>query len=125
MAGDRAVRAIVGVEGVAGARFDDADEGAAEQDLSRFEGDIVCGELVGEPGGAVGRVAEHRGGDARLLDLAIAEAQCRNPPLIGFMRFERSPPGHQAGVVGDAVNDRAGLAGIGVDSVQPQVEDLQ
>ena len=82
------------------------------------------GELVGEPGDAVGRVAEHSSGDARLLDLAIAQAQCRDPAQISLMWFERPPAGDEpgiAGVVGDAVDDRAGLAGFRVGPVQARV----
>src|SRR6516165_6676385 len=67
VAGNRAPGAEIGVERVAGARLDDANEGAAEHDLPWFEGDVVGGEFVGKPGDAVGRVTEDRGGDARLV----------------------------------------------------------
>ena len=86
------------------------------------------GELVGKPGNAVSRVAEYRRCNTGLLDLAVTEAQRRDPPQIGFVRFERTPAGHQpgvAGIVGDAVDDRAGLAGLRIGPVQPRVEDLQ
>src|SRR5271167_349038 len=61
--GDRAVGAEIGMERVAGARLDDANERAAEHDLPRLEGDVVRCEFVGEPGDASGRVAEDSGGD--------------------------------------------------------------
>src|SRR6516164_11765682 len=95
VAGNRAPGAEIGVERVAGARLDDANEGAAEHDLPWFEGDVVGGEFVGKPGDAVGRVAEDRGGDARLLDLAVAETQRGDPTQIGLVRFERPTAGDE------------------------------
>ena len=80
-------------------------------------------ELVREPGDARGGVVEHAGGDAGLLDLAVAVEQ-RRAPSAGRSRRAAcaSPPSTIApigGVVGDRVDDRAAL------ELDVRVEDLE
>ena len=55
------------MEGIALARRDRAGEGAAEDNLSGFELDIVRRQLVGQPGHAVGRMIEYARGNAGVI----------------------------------------------------------
>src|SRR4029077_2975861 len=55
----RAVGAIVGLDGVALAGLDRADERSAQHDVARLQRQSVDCDLIGKPGDAVGRMIEH------------------------------------------------------------------
>ena len=80
----------------------------------------MLAELVGEPGDAERRMAEHAGGDAGLLDLGILVHDAADPAQVDVHRTDRPAADHDAGrgaVVGDGVEDLARV-------LQARVDDL-
>src|SRR6478736_5428593 len=75
VAAHRAVGAIIGLNCVALAGLDRTDEGAGEHDLPGLERKAERRDLVGEPGHRSRGMIEHAGGKARLLELAVPEAE--------------------------------------------------
>ena len=67
------------MEGVALAGMDHAGERAGQHEVTGFKRDTMLAELVGKPGDAERRMAEHAGGDAGLLDLGIAIHDAADP----------------------------------------------
>src|SRR5215468_12562742 len=88
-AGDRPQRAIVDMKDVARARFDSAGEGAAQHELTGLERNVEGRQLVGEPGDAVGRMVEHRGGHTRLFDDIVAMTQHADPAQVDVHGLDR------------------------------------
>src|SRR5580692_8645433 len=86
---DAAELAEVGVQRVAFARMDHAGERAGEHDVAGLERHAVLAELVGEPGHAESRMAEHAGGDAGLLDLGVAIHDTADPAQVDVHRPDR------------------------------------
>src|SRR5581483_8919066 len=84
--GDAAERAEIGMQRVALLGEHHAGERAGEHEMAGLEGNAVRPELVGEPGDAERRVAEHAGGDTGLLDLGIAIHDAADPAQIDFQR---------------------------------------
>ena len=76
--------------------------------------------LVGEPGNAERRMAEHAGGETRLLDFGILVHDAADPAQVDIQRTDRTAAERDAGggaVVGHRVDD---LARIG----EPRINDL-
>src|ERR1051326_2539806 len=82
--GETAEQTEIGVQRVALAGEHDAGERAGEHQVAGIERDAVLAELVGEPGDAERRMAEHAGGDAGLLDLGVALPDAADPAQIHF-----------------------------------------
>src|SRR5713226_3652897 len=61
VAADRPIRSIIGLNRVAFAGFDRANERSGQHHLTRFERKSVRRDLVGEPGHAGGGMIEHAG----------------------------------------------------------------
>src|ERR1035438_2509489 len=104
----RTIRTIVGLNCVALASLDRADEGACQHHLARFERKPDASDLVGEPGHAGGGVIEHAGGKPGFFQLAVAETQRADPAQIGIHRADRPAAEHDAGIrciVGDGIED--------------------
>ena len=77
-------------------------------------------ELVGEPGDAERRMAEHAGGDAGLLDLGVAIHDAADPAQVDIERPDRPAADDDAGrrpVVGHGVEDLARV-------LQARIDDL-
>src|SRR5271166_732511 len=84
--GDAAERTEIGVQRVALLGVDHAREGTGENQMAGLERDAVLAELVGKPGDAERRMAEHAGGDAGLLDSRIAIHDAADPAQIDLER---------------------------------------
>src|ERR1700676_1328553 len=105
---DRAIRSIVGLDRVAFAGLDRADERSGQHHLARFERKPVRRDLVGEPGHGGCGMIEHAGGEPGFFQLAVAIAQRPDPAQIGFERAQGTASEHDAGVgrvVGDGIED--------------------
>lgn len=85
-------------------------------------------QLVGQPGDALGRVVEHRGGDPGLFDHAVAVEDRRHPPQVDLARPHGAAAHHHAGVggvVGDGVEDLARGFRLRIDLLDARIDDLQ
>ena len=101
-------------------REHDAGEGAGEHDVARFERVAVRADFVGEPGDAERGMAEHAGGEPRLLDLGILVHDAADPAQIDVHRSDRPPAHGDAGggaVVGNGVDDLARILDTRVDDL--------
>ena len=87
--GDTAECAEIGVQRVALLGVHHPRERAGENQMAGLERDAMLAELVGEPGDAQRRMAEHAGGDAGLLDLRIAVHDAADPAQIDVERPHR------------------------------------
>src|SRR5580700_5695845 len=94
---DAAELAEIGVQRIALARMDHAGERAGEHQVPGLERDAVLAELVGEPGHSQGRMTEHAGGNAGLLDLGVAIHDAADPAQIDVHRADRPATDHDAG----------------------------
>src|SRR5579883_2245433 len=97
MAAHGSVGAIVGLDCVALAGLDRADEGARQHDLARLQRKSVGSDLVGKPGDGGGGMIEHAGGKSGLFQLAVAIAERADPAQVGIERPQRSTAEHDAG----------------------------
>src|ERR1700676_4853138 len=82
----RSISTIVGLNRVAFAGLDRANERSRQHHLPRFERQPVGRDLVGEPGHGGRGMVEHAGGQSGLFQLAIAIAQRADPAQIGIQR---------------------------------------
>src|SRR5215831_13601206 len=117
---DAAERAEVGMQRVALAGEHHAGERSGEHKMAGLERHAVAAELVGEPGDAEGRMAEHAGRDAGLLDLRILVHDAADPAQVDLERPDRPPADHDAGggaVVGHRVEDLALVLDARVDDL--------
>src|ERR1700722_1790801 len=118
---DAAELTEIGVQRIALARMDHAGERAGEHDVAGLERHAVLAELVGEPGDAKRRMAEHAGGDAGLLDLGVAVHDAADPAQVDVHRPDRAAADHNDGG-GAVVRHRVEyLARI----LQPGIDDLE
>src|SRR6202451_433597 len=118
---DAAELAEIGVQRIAFARMDHAGERAGEHDVAGLECHAVEAELVGEPGDAERRMAEHAGGDAGLLDLGVAVNDAAAPAKVAPHRPDCPAADNDAGG-GAVVRHRVEyFARI----LQPRIDDLQ
>src|SRR6476660_9887962 len=79
VAAHRAVGTIVGLDRVALAGLDRADERSRQHHLSGFQRQSIGRDLVGEPGHRRGGMIEDAGRQPGLFQLAVAETQCADP----------------------------------------------
>src|SRR6478609_1930719 len=75
----RAVGAIIGLDRVAFAGFDRADERSRQHHLTGFQCEPIRRDLVGEPGHGGGGMIEHAGSKPGFLELTVAKAQRSDP----------------------------------------------
>src|SRR4051812_45715223 len=104
----RAVRAIVGLDRVAFAGFDRANERSRQHHLSRLQRQAIGRDLVGKPRHGGCGMIEYASGKAGLFELAVAKTQRADPAQVGIHRADRPAAEHDAGirgVVGDGVVD--------------------
>src|SRR6201981_2760576 len=116
--GDAAETAEIGVQRVALAGVDHARERAGQHQMPDIECDAVLAELIGKPGDAERRMAEHAGSDAGLLDLRIAIHDAADPAQIDIERTDRPAADHDAGgsaVVGNGVENLARVLQARID----------
>src|SRR5665213_1134450 len=128
VAAHAAVRTIVGLNRVAFAGLDRADERSGQHDLACLEGQAQRRDLVGEPRHAGGGMVEYAGGKPGLFQLAVAIAQRADPAQVGVQRTDWTSAEHDAGVrsvVGNRVEYLAGRLGLRIDALDPGVEDFQ
>ena len=95
-------------------------ERAGQHEMPDIERDAMLAELIGEPGDAERRMAEHAGSDAGLLDLGIAVHDAADPAQIDIERTDRAATDHDAGsraVVGDGVENLARILQTGIDDL--------
>ena len=88
--------------------------------MAGLERVAVRADLVGEPGDAERRMAEHAGGQARLLDFGILVHDAADPAQVDVHRADRTSAHRDAGggaVVGDGVDDLARV-------LQARIDDL-
>src|SRR3984885_13078844 len=105
---------------VALAREYHARERTGQYEMTDLQRNAVRAELVGEPGDAKRRMAEHAGGDSGLLDFRIAIHDAADPAQIDFERAHRPAADDNAGcgaVIGDGVEYFARV-------LQARVDDL-
>src|SRR5882724_9397062 len=128
VAAHRAIRSIVGLDRVALAGFDRADEGTRQHHLSGFERQSIGRDLVGEPGHRRGGMIEDAGRKPGLFELAVAETQRADPAQVSIHRPYRPAAEHDAGirrVVGDGVENLPRRLGLRIDAFDPSVQNLQ
>src|SRR6202042_1466851 len=118
--GDAAQRAEIGVQGVALLGVHHAGERAGENQMAGLERHAVGAELVGKPGDAERRMAEHAGGDAGLLDLGVAVHDAADPAQIDVHRPDRPAADDDAGGGAVVRHSVEYLAWI----LQPCIDDL-
>src|SRR6185312_6378040 len=102
------IRSIIGLDRVALAGLDRADERPRQHHLPGFQRQPVRRDLVGEPGHGGGGMVENAGRKPGLLELAVAEAERADPAEVGVHRPDRPAAEHDArirGIVGDGVKD--------------------
>src|SRR5690349_2433927 len=124
----RAIRSIVGLDRVALAGLDRADEGSRQHHLSRLERQSIRRDLAREPGHGGRGMVEYAGRKARLFLLTVTIAQRADPAQVRIERADRPAAEHNAGVgrvVGDGVKNLARRLGPRVDALHPCVENLQ
>src|SRR5215472_13462046 len=127
-AGHRAELAEVRVDHVALADEDRAGERPGQDHLPGRQELAVGAELVGQPGDAVGGMAEYPGRHAGLLDRLVQVEHGRDPAQVAGVRADGTAAGDEAGVGGvvrDRVDDGAQVAGLRVAHLHPRVQDLQ
>src|SRR5450759_1365154 len=95
---DRTIGTIVGLNRVAFAGLDRANERSRQHHLTRLQRKSVGCDLVGEPGHAGGGMIEHAGGEPGLFQLAVAIAQRADPAQIRVQRAQRAAAEHDSGV---------------------------
>src|SRR5213592_1455376 len=86
LAGHRSEPAVISMERVASDDFDRACKRSRQHHFAGVEKLALGGQPVGEPGHAVGGMVEDAGGDAGLLDLAVAKQQRANPAQVEIER---------------------------------------
>src|SRR5882757_4922763 len=72
-------------------------ERARQHQMAGLERDAVLAELVGKPGHAQGRMTEHAGRHAGLLDFRILVHDAADPAQIDVERPDRPAADHDAG----------------------------
>src|SRR6185437_12437597 len=128
VAAHAAIGTIVGLNRVAFAGLDRADERAGEHDLAGLQRKPERRDLVGEPRHAGGGMVEHAGGKPGLFELAVAIAQRADPAQVGIHWTDRTSAQHDAGVrrvVGNRIKNLAGRFCLGIDALDAGVEDFQ
>ena len=73
-------------------------------------------------------MVQYAGGDAGLLELAVAVDERRDPAHVDLIGLERSPADDDrriGRVVGDGVDDLARALAFGIDTLHARVEDLK
>src|SRR5262245_12084762 len=124
----RAIGSIVGLDRVALAGLDRADERSRQHHLAGFECKSIRRNLVGEPRDCGSGMVEHAGGKACLFQLPVTIAQCADPAHVSIERADRPAAQHDAGVrrvVVDGVKDLARGFGLRIDTLDAGVEDFQ
>src|SRR5271167_3243977 len=94
---DAAEGAEIGVQRVALPGEHHARERTGEYEMARLERHAMRAQLVGEPGDAERRMAEHAGGDAGLLDLRVTVHDAADPAQIDVERTDRPAADDDAG----------------------------
>src|SRR5665213_314305 len=113
VAAHAAVRTIVGLNRVAFAGLDRADERSGQHDLACLEGQAQRRDLVGEPRHAGGGMVEYAGGKPGLFQLAVAIAQRADLRWIGALCYRNGQleeTGLAAGVLNHPATSVAWLA---------------
>src|SRR6266568_8091556 len=128
VAAHRAIRTIVGLDRVAFAGLDRANERSRQHHLAGLKRKSVGRDLVGKPGHAGRGMIEHAGGKPGFLQLTVTIAQRADPAQIGLERAQRTAAEHNAGiggVVGDGIEYLSGRLCHRIDSLDPCVQDFQ
>ena len=108
------------MDGVALLREYHAGERAGEHDVAGFERVAVRTDLVGEPGDAERRMAEHAGGEPRLLDLGILVHDAADPAQVDVHRADRAAAERNArggAVIGHGIDDSARVLDARIDDL--------
>ena len=116
------------MESVAPCDIDGACERAGQHHFTSGKILALGGQPVGEPCDAIGRMIENAGGDAGLLDLAVAEQQRADPAQISIVRTDR-PTAHDQRrirrVVGDRIHYLPRRPGFGIEAMHPGFQDFE
>src|SRR6266404_4935255 len=94
------IRSIIGLDRVALAGFDRADERSRQYHLPGFQCQPVRCDLVGKPGHRCRRMVENAGCKPGLLELAVAEAERTDPAKVSVHRPDRAAAEHDTGICG-------------------------
>src|SRR5258707_11682227 len=128
VAAHRAIRTIVGLDRVAFAGLDRANERSRQHHLAGLERKSVGRDLVGEPGHAGRGMIEHAGGKPGFFQLTVTIAQRADPAQIGVEWAQRTAAEHDSGVggiVGNGIEYFSGRFGHGIDPLDPGVKNFQ
>ena len=102
-------------------------ERPAEDHVAGIQLLVVRRKLVGEPGDAVGRVVQHRGGEPGLFDHAVLVEHRADPAQVELGRAHRPTAGDDAGIgreIGDRVEDLAHDLGLAVELLDAGIDDF-
>src|SRR6266702_57469 len=130
VAAHRAIRTIVGLDRVAFAGLDRANERSRQHYLAGLKRKSVGRDLVGKPGHAGRGMIEHAGGKPGFLQLTVTIAQRADPAQIGLERAQRTAAEHNAGSggvvgdVGDGIEYLSGRLCHRIDPLDPCVQDF-
>src|SRR5690348_15847839 len=97
MAADAAHGAEIGNDRRTTRTFDRPDKGSRQNHLPRSDLTAIGRQAIGEPGDAARWMIEHTGGEAGLLDRAVARDDGALPAQIGIERPHRPAAQHDAG----------------------------
>src|SRR5215813_15195240 len=84
----RTIGSIVGLDRVALAGLDRADERSRQHHLASFKRKSIWRDLVGEPRDCRRGMVEHAGGKTRLFQLPVTIAQRADPAQVGIERSD-------------------------------------
>src|SRR5436190_23160149 len=102
---NRPIRSIVGLDRVAFAGFDRANERSRQHHLTWLKRQPEWRDLVGKPGDAGGRMIEYAGGKPGLFQLAVTVTERAYPSQVGFQRSQRAATEHNS-CIGSIIGDR-------------------
>src|SRR5689334_7589344 len=118
--GKPAERTEIGVQRITLLRENDTGKRAGEHDVSRLERMPMRTDLVGKPGNAERRMAEHARRKPRLLDLRVAIHDAADPAQVDIHRPDWPSAHGDAGggaIIGNRIDDLARI-------LNPRIDDL-
>src|SRR5438045_4404490 len=125
---DRPIRSIVGLDRVAFAGFDRANERSSQHHLAGLKREPEWRDLVGKPGHTGGGMIEYAGGKPGLFQLAVTVTKGAYPSQVGFQRPQRAAAEHNScigGVIGYGIENLSRRFCHWIDPLDPRLEYFQ
>src|SRR5438067_3506 len=122
---NRAIRSIVGLDRIAFAGLDRANERSRQHHLAGLKREPEWRDLVGKPGHTGGGMIEYAGGKPGLFQLAVTVAKGAYPSQVAFQRPQRAAAEHNSclgGIIGYRIENLSRRLCRWIDPLESRVE---